>query len=173
MIICISGMSGSGKTTIARMLADELKIRHVNRSFKEFATGKQLVAFQKRVKPSFDRSFDKEIIREAKSADSVVSTWFGPWMVKDSSLNVWLRAGLETRVRRIASANHLALREARSYIKRKDGNNILRARKVYGIDIVNDHSVFDIEINTERMKPKEEVALIAMLSVERGGKRFK
>lgn len=173
MIICISGLSGSGKTTIARMLADELKIRHVNRSYKEFAACKQLIAFQRRAKASFDRKFDNEVIKEARSADSVVSTWLGPWLIKDSSLNVWLHADLETRARRMANANHLTLREAMSYIRSKDGISISHAKRTYGIDVAKDHGVFDIEINTERMKPKEEVALIAMLSVERGGKRFK
>jgi predicted cytidylate kinase len=173
MIICISGLTGSGKTTVGKLIAKELGIKHIDRSFKEFATGRALIAFDRSAKPSFDRAFDREVIKEARAADSVVTTWLGPWMIKGAALNVWLGAGLDTRVRRIASANRLTLREAKSYTRAKDGAVVARIRKAYGIDILKDHNVFDLEVNTERLHPKQTAALVAMLAVEKGGKRFR
>jgi len=174
MIICISGLTGSGKTTIGDMLSKELKIRHVNRSFKEFATeGKDLIKFQNAVKPNFDKEFDREIAKEAHRTDSVVSTWFGSWIIKDSSLNVWLNTSVEARARRKAKDLHCSLKEAREYIGPKDRRNRRRMIKDCGIDILKDHDVFDIEINTDRVKKEDIVALIAMLSLEKSRKRFR
>ncbi len=92
------------------MLSKELNIRHVNRSFKEFAKeGKDLIKFQEEIedKPKVDRDLDKEIREEAHKEDSVVSTWLGPWMIKDSSLNVWLSTSVETRAERKAKGHAL------------------------------------------------------------------
>ena len=174
MIICISGLTGSGKTTIGEMLAKELRMAHVHRSFKEFAKeGETLRKFQNAVKPNFDKEFDKEIAREAHRADSVVSTWFGPWIIKDSSLNVWLNTSADARARRKAKDMHSSLKEARDYLESKDRRNRRRMVKDYGIDILKNHGVFDIEINTDRLKKKETVALIAMLSLEKAKKKFR
>lgn len=174
MIICISGLTGSGKTTIGEMLSKELKIAHVNRSFKEFAEeGKDLIKFQNAVKPNFDREFDREISREAHRADCVVSTWFGPWIIKDATLNVWLNASPEARARRKAKDLHCSLKGAQEYFTPKDRRNRRRMIKDYGIDILKDHGVFDVEINTDRLKREEVVALIAMLSLEKENKKFR
>jgi len=174
MIICISGLTGSGKTTIGEMLSKELRIRHVSRSYKEIAGGgKSLIAFNRSVKPSFDRKFDREIIKEARSGDSVVSTSLGPWIIKNSSLNVWLNASLDARARRKAKAHNNTFKEEIKYIKAKDGTWISHVKKNYGIDITTDHDVFDIEINTERLSKDKIVSLIAMLSLEKSGKKFR
>ncbi len=173
MIICISGLTGSGKSTVGKLLAKDLRIRHIDKSFKEFATGSALVALDRQAKPSFDRAFDKEVVKEAKAGDSVVTTWLGPWMIKGSTLNVWLSAGFDTRVRRIANVNRMTLKDAKIYTKGKDSAVVARIKKAYGIDILKDHNMFDLEINAERIRPKESASLIAMLSMEKEGKRFR
>jgi CMP/dCMP kinase len=173
MIICVSGLTGSGKTTVGKLLSDRLGIRQVSMSYKEFATGDQLVSFIRRVKPSFDRAFDRRIMKEAAKADSVVSTSLGPWIIKGPSLNVWLNASLAERTRRVAALNRMTLKAARSYIEGKDGTWISHVRKAYGIDLLKDHGVFDMEINTERLRTDETVSLISTLSMAREGKRFR
>ncbi len=165
MIICISGLSGSGKTTIASLLAKEMKIRHVNRSYKEFAKGENLTDFVKKVKPSFDRKFDREVIKEANGQNSVVSTWLGPWTIKNSTLNVWLNASFDARAKRKAKDLGMSVGSAKKYVKERDSTWPNHVKKVYGIDVIKDHDVFDIEINTERMTKKQIVEAIAMLSL--------
>ena len=174
MIICISGLSGSGKTTISDLLAKELKIKHVSRSYKEFASeGKELRNFVKNVKTSFDKSFDKEIIDEAKKSDSVVSTWLGPWIIKDSTLNVWLNASFEARVKRKAKDLGISLEEAKKHVIERDNMWPNHIKEAYGIDIVKDHDVFDVELNTDRLTKEQLVAAIAMISLEKEKKDFR
>lgn len=176
MIICITGLAGSGKTPIAKKLADELKIKHIDESLKELAGGDgkpfmNLIA--KGVRPETDRQLDRRVVQEAKKSDCVVSTWLGPWMIKDSTLNVWLNASLEERARRKAKDLGMTLKEAKSYLRTVENKDRARWKKLYHIDILKDHGVFDIEINTGRLKIEESVALIAMLALQKSKKRFR
>ncbi len=68
---------------------------------------------------------------------------------------------------------HCSVDEARAYLEPKDQENRERWIKLYGIDIEKDRSVFDIDINTDRVKKEEIVAVIAMLSLEKGKKKFR
>jgi cytidylate kinase len=173
MIICISGLTGSGKTTIAKMLARELNIGLVGDSYKKFAKDPEsLIKFLKEVKPKFEKDFDKTIIKKANAGDCVVTTWLGPWLIKNSDLNVFLSASFKARVKRKAADFGSTIKIAESYVRRKDSLTAKNFKRTYRIDIMNDHSVFDIELNTERLKRSEIVSLIAMLSIEKSKVKF-
>ncbi len=174
MIICISGFTGSGKTSLAKRLSEDLGIRNVTNSYKNYSEDnyKGLIEMQKTVKPGFERSFDREIIREAEKQDCVVPTWLGPWMIKNATLRVFLYAGLKTRSKRKAKELKISVKDAEKYVKTKDTQNIKRYKKVYGIDIT-DTSIFDICINTELFTVDQTAEIISMLSVEKGKKRFR
>jgi predicted cytidylate kinase len=174
MIICVCGLSGSGKTTISDMLAKKLGIGHVTGSYKQFAKeGKALQSFVKKVKPSFDKDFNKRIIKEANASDCVVSTWLAPWIIKNSTLNVWLETGFEERVKRKARDLKISLKEAKKHVIERDSIWPNHIKKELGIDIVNDHKVFDISLNTERLTKEQMVATISMLSLEKENKKFR
>ncbi|MGA3020793.1 MAG: cytidylate kinase family protein [Candidatus Micrarchaeales archaeon] len=173
MIICIAGLGGSGKTPIAESLAKKLKIRHITKSFKEISGDKEnLVKFVNRVKKSVDTDLDAAVIKEANKGDCVVSTWLGPWMIKNADVKVWLNASLETRARRKAKTLHMTLNQAKKYLKNIEEKDRSRWKRLYGFDITKDHDIFDIEINTDKVKLNESVAVIAMLSLEKSKKRF-
>ena len=53
----------------------------------------------------------------------------------------------------------------------KDRQNMKGFKEVQGIDI-NDHSAFDIELNTEKMSLKEMVAVISMMALSKEKKLF-
>lgn len=173
MIICIAGLGGSGKSPIADSLAKKLRIKHIAKSFKQVSgDGKDLVKFVKNVKTDVDRNLDKAIIEDAHRGDCVVSTWLGPWMIKDANVRVWLNASLETRAKRKAKSLGMSLREAESYLKTIEEADAKRWKKLYGFDIIKDHDLFDMEINTDKLKIKESVELIALLSLVKGKKKF-
>jgi predicted cytidylate kinase len=180
--ICISGFSASGKTTIGNELAKKLNIMHVTKksmsSFKSFAAENKdakddntRLAETTSTKEYAD-SFDKEVIRLARENDCVVTTWLGPWFVKDATLRIWLNTRFEERVRRRALDRKISMKLAREEVGKKDKLTTENIKKLYGIDIM-DHSIFDIEINTERFTTKEEVDMIALLTLEMAKGRFK
>ena len=86
MIICISGLSGTGKNTAGELLAKQLGCRQIQFTFKDEAKarGISLMELQKLAdkNPGLDKEFDERLVREASKGNCVVTTWLGPWMVK-------------------------------------------------------------------------------------------
>jgi cytidylate kinase len=180
--ICISGFSASGKTTIGNDLAKKLGIMHITK--KSMSSFKRFMAETKDSKDDNTRlaettssrgyadAFDREVIRLARKNNCVVTTWLGPWFVKNATLKVWLNTRFEERVRRRAADRKISMKLAREQVGKKDRLTIRNIKRLYGIDVM-DHSGFDIEINTERFTAKEEVAMISLLALEREKGRFK
>jgi len=168
--ICISGLSASGKTSIGEDLAKELNIMHITKeqmkSYKKFLnetkSGKR--PLDEVADPKYAKDFDAEIVEFSRGKNCVVTTWLGAWRIKDATLRVWLDASADERARRRAKEKGLSIGAAKRLIDKKDQMTIKSFKKVYGID-VNDHSIFDIRINTEKLNRKEITAMIAMLAL--------
>ncbi len=170
--ICLAGLTGSGKTSIGEELAKELNIEHVHKSFKDAVKDeKELLKMQRNVKEDYEKAFDKEIVRLAKGKNCVVTTWLGAWFIKDATLRVWLNASKETRIKRLMKKYKESRKYIERYITEKDNSNVKRWKKIYNIDL-NDHSIFDLEINTEKFTPREIVSIIAMVALAKDKKRF-
>ncbi len=180
--ICISGFSATGKTAIGDELSKKLGIMHITKksmdSFKSFvdetkdAKDDNTRLAETTSTKKFADAFDSEVVKLAEHNNCVVSTWLGPWFVKDATLKIWLNTSFEERVRRRALDKKMSIELAREEVKKKDQLTTRNIKKLYGIDIM-DHSIFDIEINTERFTKEEEVAMISLLALERENGGFK
>ena len=171
MKICIAGLSASGKTTLAREIARELKIAHVQQTYKKHAKGdSELIKMTKSTSPKFIKDFDKEIIRKAKGKDCVVSTWYGPWIIRDATIRVWLDVSEKERIRRKAKEKGKSIAYVTKYVKARDKSTMEQYKRAYGKAM--DFDIFDISLNTERMTMKEAVSIISMLALMRDTKRF-
>lgn len=171
MKICLGGYTSSGKSTVGQAIAKELNVAYITKEMTP--TYKSLVS--QGVDPVKDRNifseakyasrFDEDIrIIARETDDCVVTTWLGPWFIKDATLKVWLNAGETVRAERTALREKLSLPEAMNFIKAKDANNVKNFKKDYNIDIT-DHSTFDIEINTEKFSVNELASMIAAISL--------
>ncbi|MDE1810605.1 MAG: cytidylate kinase family protein [Candidatus Micrarchaeota archaeon] len=179
--ICISGMTASGKTSLGHMLAAELNIAHITKhtldafhKATEEATKKgksKLEVINVTITREHAKNFDDELVQLAAKKDCVITTWLGPWLIKDATLNVWLNASLAHRAERRAKDEKMNVEEARELINEKDLQNMKAFKEVQGIDL-NDHSMFDIELNTEKMSLKEMVAVISMMALSKEKKLF-
>ncbi len=172
MIICISGYTGSGKTFIAERIAKVLKIRHISHSYKNYTSAdKDFFTVQKNADKNFAKKFDKMVIEESHKGDCVVSTWLGPWLIKDSTLNVWLEASLKERAKRKANVLRMSYKKAMEYVKKKDRMTKKHFKDAYNINI-EDRERFDLQINSEKLKIDQIISIIAFLSLEKEGKKF-
>ena len=176
MIICISGLSGSGKNSVGEEVAKLLPLRVVNPTFKTIAAKQRmsLMDFHKKAEKehSIDKQFDAHLISDAKKGNCVVTTWLGPWMIKDADLRVWLHAPREVRAKRVAGRDAMTPEQALSHISDRDESNHHRYNEVYKINIY-DHSGFELVINTERFKPAQSAQIIAAAARALGGKTAK
>jgi cytidylate kinase len=163
MIICISGLSGSGKNSVGRLVAEKLGMRVVDPTFKTLAAKAKmsLLDFHRKAEHehSIDKDFDSRLIAEAKRGNCVVTTWLGPWMVKGADVRVWLYAPRESRAMRVASRDSMTFDEALKHISERDESNHARYKEIYGINIF-DHSGFELVLNTDRFMPAESADII-------------
>jgi len=163
MIICVSGLSGSGKNTVGEIVAKKLGLAEVKLSFKDEAQkmNVDLMKLQREATKdeSYDRSLDKEIVRRAKKGNCVVMTWLGPWVVKNANLRVWLNVSEKERAKRVAKRDGMTIKKALAHIRKRDENNRRRYRSYYGIDIM-DHSIFDLEINSDVFNPQQIAGIV-------------
>lgn len=164
MIICISGLSGSGKNSVGKQVADELGLRLVSPTFKTIASENKmhLMEFHRLAGKdhSIDKNFDKKLVAEASKGNCVVTTWLGPWMIKNADLRVWLHASCQARAKRLSDRDGMAYKEALAHLTERDNDNRRRYKEIYNIDI-DDHSGFDLVLNTERFAPNQSAKIIA------------
>lgn len=176
MIIAISGLVGSGKDTVADRVAEVLGLRRIKFTFKDVAKqlGIPLMEYQRYVEKdlTIDREFDNRVVAEARKGNCVVSTWLGPWMLKDATLRVWLDASEDVRAERVAKRDKIRKIDALIYVRERDQHNRGRYLALYGIDIL-DKSPFDLILNTERLTIDEEVAIIVAAAKVKAEKAWK
>ncbi len=163
MIIAVTGLTGSGKDTLGRLVAKKLKYRLVSPTFKDLAKkeGVSLMEFQKMAEkdPDIDRKFDDFLRGETLKGDCVVTTWLGPWMV-EADVRIKIFAPAKVRAERIAKRDGMPYAGAIRHVNERDDNNRRRYKKLYKIDIDND-DIFDACINSGVYTP-EKLLKIAM-----------
>lgn len=165
MRIAIAGLTGCGKTSVGRLVAEKLGYKTIEITFKELAkkNGMELMEFHAmaRKKHAIDKALDEEIRRQAAGGNCVIATWLAPWVVGEAELKVWLDASEETRAKRVAGREGIPPEEALLHVKKRDKENIERYKEVYGIDITN-HRVFDLIINTDDSEKEKTAEIICI-----------
>jgi cytidylate kinase len=176
MLITISGEPGSGKTTVARELAERLRLPYVyagdlyRREAKRRALTLEQFSVLCEKDQSIDRALDAQMTERARQGDVVVEGRLAGYFAASEGLDalkVWLTAGDEVRARRVAQ------RENRDWKKVLEENDLRhrsdakRYREIYGFDL-RDKSVYDLVLATDDATPQ---ALVEEL-VARARRRF-
>ena len=172
MIITISGMPGSGKTTVGKLLAKKLgfsfysigdlrgkmamehglTIDELNElGMKEEWTDKEADEYQKKV--------------GTKEDNFVIESRLGFHFIPHS-FKVFLKVNLKTGAERIFrdprpdEKKRKSVEETIEGIRKRMENDRLRYRKYYGIDDFADEKHFDLVIDTTNLTPEEVVERI-------------
>jgi cytidylate kinase len=153
MKITISGLPGSGTTTVAKIVASELgyKLISAGEIFRELAKqrGYSLEEFSRIAEQDseidlyIDR-MQKEMAEKARNA--VIEGRLSGWMI-DNAFKVFLFADQELRVSRIAGRESKNISLAREEVLKREEYERRRYAKFYGIDI-DDWSIYHIIINS-------------------------
>ena len=164
MKITISGPPGSGKTTVAKMVARKLNYPLISGGniFREMASkmGMNLVEFSKYAEKnhSIDIMIDKKIIEMAKKEKHVVidSRLSGWLMVKNGieAFKVFIDASPETRAERLLKRDGGKFEDVYKSMILREKSEKKRYREIYGIDF-DEKSIYDLVIQSDDLNPDE------------------
>ena len=166
MRITISGLSGSGTTTVAELLSKELELELISAGemFRAIAKEKslQLGEFNKLAENNedFDRWIDEKQGEEAMKREKViVEGRLSGFFVPHADLKIWLKAPIEVRARRVAGREGIAYEEALAAMKSREWSEHKRYEQYYGINL-DDLSIYDLVIDSSRWNENGIVEMI-------------
>ncbi len=165
MKIVISGKIGSGKTTVAKLLAKKLNFKYISMGeiFRQIAKERNLSLIELSKLAEKDPSIDFEIDERQKRIaqeenDIIIDSRLGAWFL-NCDLKICLIAPIEVRAKRVAEREGKNYEEALREIMERERSEALRYKKYYNID-VNNIEIFDLIINTTKFKPEDICEII-------------
>lgn len=171
VVICLAGMTGCGKSTVAKRLAEKYGLRYVSggsalkelaieagykpkeTGWWESAEGRRFL--KQRVKdPAFDKRVDEKQLRMARRGNIVLDSWTMPWLHK-GGFKIWLEASPNVRARRLSKRDTVSLRKALKVIREKDSLTRMIYKSLYGFYLGVDFSPFDLILDTNDLNSDE------------------
>lgn len=169
-VITVSGPPGTGKSTIARGIAEALNLRYVSAGdlFRKLASerGVNLSDFCviAETDPSIDRIIDGRTEEEARKGEVVIDSQLAAWILgRIADIKILLTAPAEVRFRRIAQRDGIPFELARDQTSERELNHRKRYRKYYGINL-DDTSIYDITLDTS-LHSLEKTKLLTIQAV--------
>ena len=166
MIITISGKAGSGKSTVARELAKQLKLKHysIGDLMRQMAKDRNISLLELGKAAEKDKSIDKELderqIKLGKEENNfVIDGRLTAYFIPNADIKIFLECEDRIRAERI-------LKDERKDEKSKDINGVIskireresserkRYKQYYGIDYY-DEEMYNLFIDTTKLSVKE------------------
>lgn len=169
-VIAVSGLPGAGKSTVARALASELRLRYLStgelfRSLsKSRGVGLVEAHYVAEQDPSLDLEVDSRAYEAALEGGVVIDGHLSGWLLsRVADLKIFLTAPLEVRAARVAERDGTSIKEAMEELIKREESNHKRYLKLYGLD-VNDLSCFDIVLNTAKWSREDLTSHVVSLA---------
>lgn len=171
IVICICGMAGSGKSTVAKRLAekynlqyysggDALKAIAIEKGYKPVKYGwwesKEGMRFleERERNLKFDKAVDKKLLEMAERGNVILDSWTMPWLF-EKAFKIWLDASLEKRAERIASRDNISVKEALQALKSKEERTKHIYKKLYHFKLGEDFNPFHLILDTNNLNVEE------------------
>lgn len=170
-VICISGLAGTGKSTLAKKLAEKYGLRYYSGgdALKELAKEEGydinshgwwespvgLHFLQTRLNdPKFDKAVDDKLLEYAKQGNVLLDSWTMPWLLK-GGFKIWLDASFECRAARVAERDNMTYEQAVTVLEEKEGRTRAIYKSLYGFELGEDLSPFDFILDTDNLNAME------------------
>jgi cytidylate kinase len=172
--ITISGLPGTGKTTVAKILEKQLGIRYIysGEIFREAAKKYKmsLEEFGKycETHPEIDKKLDQYQLDILRKGNVIVDGRISGWLAHMNhipAVKVLLQADINIRVSRIVKREQGDIETRKKEILTREQSEAKRYKKYYGID-VRDTSIYDIVIDASEKTPEKIVEIILKNLVE-------
>lgn len=169
LIITISGLHGTGKSTYARRIASEFNLRHISTGelFRKIAAERGVtlnqLSHEADNNEETDRLIDEKTRKEIAEGRLVVDGLLAGWTAKQYvSIKIYLATPFESRVGRISRRDSVSYIEAEQATLLREGIERRRFKRLYGIDI-DDLSIYDLILNTGLLSAESNIKIILLL----------
>jgi cytidylate kinase len=170
-VICISGMAGTGKSTLAKKLAkkyglkyysggDALKALAAEEGYNASSNGwwespEGLAFLRKRENDwKFDKAVDEKLLEYAQQGNVLLDSWTMPWLLK-TGFKIWLLASIEKRAARVAQRDKITAEDALQILKEKEARTKAIYQKLYGFTLGEDYAPFNLILDTDNLNAEE------------------
>lgn len=179
IVVCISGMAGTGKSTLAKKLAQKYKLKYYSGgdALKELAKDEgynpssrgwwespEGLSFLKRREKNlkFDKAVDDKLLEYAQQGNVLLDSWAMPWLLK-TGFKIWLVASEEKRAERIAKRDKIAVKKALQVLKEKEARTKAIYKKLYGFTLGEDFDPFNLVLDTDNLNAGEVFQTLCMV----------
>ena len=171
MIITISGKAGSGKSTVARELARQLKLKHysIGDLMRQMAKERNISLLELGKAAEKDKSIDKELderqIKLGKGENNfVIDGRLTAQFIPNADIKVFLECEDRVRAERILEDERKDEKSKDipgviSKIRERESSERKRYKQYYGIDYY-DEEMYNLVIDTTNLSVKEVVGRI-------------
>ena len=172
MIITISGLHGTGKSSVGRILAEKLGLKFYSTgiAFRELAKemDMNLGEFTKFVELNneIDEKLDNKVIKIAKDGNVLIDSQLGGFLLdKIADFKIFLFCPLEIRVKRMSERDNSDFEEKLKETQNREISELERFKLLHNIDLSDMKKikkVHNIFINTEDYSLEEVVNQILL-----------
>ena len=179
IVVCISGMAGTGKSTLAKKLAKKYELKYYSGgdALKELAkdqgynsssrgwweSPEGLSFLEKREKNfTFDKAVDEKLMEYAQQGHVLLDSWTMPWLLK-TGFKIWLVASVEKRAERIAKRDRIPIGEALRVLQEKEARTKAIYKKLYGFTLGEDFEPFNLVLDTDALNAEGVFQVLCMV----------
>jgi cytidylate kinase len=162
VLITLSGLPGSGTSTVARLVASRLEIDHLDGGtvFRELAAerGLSLAEFARIAEgdDAIDRALDDRLLARARQGDVVLESRLAGWLATRArlpALRVWLSCEELERAARVGGREGGGAAGALADNREREASERSRYQAYYAIDLT-DLSAYDLVIDSTDVDPE-------------------
>ena len=166
--ITISGTPGSGKSTVGRLLSEEIGLKYVysgdifRKTAKKYNMSLEEFGSYCETHKEVDKELDDYQLEILRNGNVIVEGRIAGWIAYRNNipaLKVILDADIETRIRRIVNRESGDTERRKQEMLNREKSEALRYKNYYKIDL-KDTSIYDLVIDSADKTPDEIVNLI-------------
>ncbi len=174
-VICISGMAGTGKSTLSKKLAEKYHLKYYSGgdALKALAKAEgydvssqgwwespEGLSFLKERgnDPKFDKAVDDTLLEYVQQGNVLLDSWTMPWLLKGGfkgGFKIWLLTKKKKRAARVAERDKITIKEAFKVLEEKEDRTKAIYKNLYGFVLGEDFAPFDLVLDTDNLTANE------------------
>lgn len=161
MILTISGLHGTGKSTIAKLITEKLGLQYYStgQAFRDLAQemNMTLEKFSEYAEknPEIDKELDSKIIGIARKGNIIVDSQLSGYILKSiADFKILLICPLEIRIKRMAERDNVNYKLKLRETEIREKSELERFKHLYNIDLSDQEEIqdlYDLIIDTENL----------------------